>query len=226
MIHAILILLLTIPSLGVADTSTSVFRFQQKMAERGHAQAQYKLAMMYETGSGVNKNMVSASVWYRLAATQNYKPAKHRLTYLTIQQNGFDKEHEAWLKNLKRDAVYGDGEALFLLGQMHAQGIGVKKDLKKSISILKKATGANVLASESELLRVQAEYQKQLAAQNKKPVKKAVQAKPQLSEKQKQKLREQRLQRLEKKRIVRQQKLLAEQQRKLAEKRRQLQNQP
>ena len=221
MISALLILLLIIPSVSVADTSTSVFRFQQKMADKGHAQAQYKLAMMYETGSAVKKDMINASVWYSLAATQNYKPAKHRLTYLRIKQNGFDKEHETWLKDLKRDAVYGDGEALFLLGQMYAQGIGVEKDLKKSISILKKATGANILASEAELLKVQAEHQEQLAAKKKQPVKKVIKSKPQLTAKQKQELREQRLRRLEQQRIARQQKLIAEQQRKLAEKYRQ-----
>ncbi len=221
---ALVLLLFLAPSVSIADTSTSVFRFQQKMAEKGHAQAQYKLAMMYETGEGIEKDIIVAGAWYNRAAEQNYKPAKHRLTYLKVKQNGFKQHHEAWLKDLKRDAVFGDGEALFLLGQMYSQGIGVNQDLKKSISILKKASAANIPGSETELIRIQTKYQQQKIATNKPTVKNATQRKPKLTAEEKQKLRNQRLQRLEQQRILRQQKLIAEQQRKFAEKFRQSNN--
>ena len=35
------------------NQSSNVFKFQQKLAENGNVQAQYKLALMYETGEGV-----------------------------------------------------------------------------------------------------------------------------------------------------------------------------
>jgi TPR repeat protein len=155
------------------STDLSIFRFQQTMAEKGQATAQYKLAMMYETGKGIEQNIEQARLWYGRAALQNYKPARHRLTYLDIRQNGFTPAHQIWLKDLMRDAESKDGEALFLLGQMQAEGIGMPRDLNQSARSLRQAAAINVPGSDSELARVEAllvemratEQKQKLAAQ-------------------------------------------------------------
>ncbi len=139
------------------DPSASVFRFQKKMAERGDIASQFKLGLMYETGSGVDANLENARLWYKKAAEHNYKPAQNRLTYLEIKQSGFKEKHQQWLKELKNDARFNEGEALFLLGQMYAEGTGVSKSLTRSIKLLRKASAANIPGSESEMLRVENE---------------------------------------------------------------------
>ncbi|VAW70505.1 hypothetical protein MNBD_GAMMA09-2181 [hydrothermal vent metagenome] len=139
------------------DPSASVFRFHKKMAERNVAESQLKLGLMYETGSGTKQNLVSARSWYKKAATQNYKPAINRLTYLQIKQSGFTKQNEQWLKNLKKDARFNAGEALFLLGQMYSEGTGVNKSLTKSLEFLRKAAAGNIPGSEAEIIRVENE---------------------------------------------------------------------
>jgi len=138
------------------DTS-SVFRFQMKMAERGNATSQFTLGLMYETGSGIQQSLLNATIWYKKAAAQHYKPASNRLTYLEIKKSGFKKKHEKWLKALKKDASYNEGDALFLLGQMYSEGTGVNKSLTRSLELLRKAAGGNIPGSEAEIFRVEAE---------------------------------------------------------------------
>lgn len=155
------------------DTSRSIFRFQQTMAEKGQAAAQYKLAMMYETGNGVEQNLDLARAWYGRAAQQQHKPASHRLTYLDIRQFGVKPAHQSWLNELQRDADSKDGEAMFLLGQMQADGIGLPRNLELAARHLRQAAAANVPGSEPELARVEAalteareiERNRQLAAE-------------------------------------------------------------
>jgi len=143
------------------ESSASVLRFQQKMANKGHPEAQYKLAMMYESGTGVKASIDLAKIWYNKAAYQDFKPAKNRLTYLDIKQNGFKESHAFWLKDLRHDALYGNGEALFLLGEMYTDGIGVKQNPEKAVRILKKAVASNIPGSEHQLIRAEAAYSKE-----------------------------------------------------------------
>ena len=48
-------------------------------AEQGDAEAQYRLALMYEQGEGVPENNKQAVKWYRLAAEQGYVEAQYEL---------------------------------------------------------------------------------------------------------------------------------------------------
>jgi len=136
--------------------STGVFEFQQKMAKKGNAQAQYKLAYMYEHGQGTEKNLNSAIGWYKKAAKKRFPAAKMRLTYIDTQKNGFKPEkHGAWLSKLKQDASANDGESLFLLATMHRDGYIVKKDLKRASSLFKRAIKKDVPSAEAEYEAVQ-----------------------------------------------------------------------
>ena len=213
-IAALLMCLLFVsPQILASGATSSVFRFQQVMADKGLAQAQYKLAMMYESGTGVEASLIKAKIWYGRAALQNYKPAQHRLTYMDLKQNGYQTHHAAWIDDLKRDAVYGDGEALFLLGQMYADGTGVQQDLEKSRGLLKKASAGNVAGSETELLRVEGLYLAQQQRRQQEAEKQQAARKAQDLEQQK--LQKQRQQRREQQRIAREKQLIVERQRQL-----------
>ncbi len=157
------------------DPSASVLLFQKQMAKRGNAESQFKLGLMYETGSGVKSSPVLAASWYKKAAKQKYKPASNRLTYLEIKKSGFNDSHNKWLKQLKSDARFNEGEALFLLGQMYSEGTAVEKNLKLSLKLLQKASGVNIPGSETEIARVERELalleeQKKSAENNKKAI--------------------------------------------------------
>lgn len=127
------------------------------MAKRGNAESQFKLGLMYETGSGVRPSQTLAISWYKKAQRQNHKPASNRLTYLDIKKSGFNESHNKWLKELEKDARFHEGEALFLLGQMYSEGTGVNKSLTRALKLLHKAASVNIPGSEAEIARIEHE---------------------------------------------------------------------
>lgn len=142
-------------TLSEYDPTVSVFLFQKKMATKGSAAAQYKLGTMYETGTGIPANISTAQRWYKKAAAQDYKAAQNRLIFLEIVQKGFSAQQQPWLKTLRHDARFGDGEALFLLAQLYNKGLGIKQDKALALKLLKKASAANIAGAEIERLKIE-----------------------------------------------------------------------
>ncbi|MCW9047028.1 MAG: hypothetical protein OQK46_03025 [Gammaproteobacteria bacterium] len=138
-----------------ANYDSGIFDFQQKLADNGNPQAQYKLAAMYESGRGVAKDISKAKDWYQKAAANNYKPAKHRLTYLEVKRSGFKASHKPWLKDLSADSRKGDLEAMYMLGEMHENGTGVKRNLKQARSYYKAASTRGSVDAENRLYVVE-----------------------------------------------------------------------
>ncbi len=159
------ICLLMLPGIAFADnisvSSSGVFKFQQKLAESGNKQSQFKLATMYELGVGTSQNLDKAREWYQKAVDNGVAEAKDRLVYLDIRQNGYsNKSHGLWATQIKKNAAAGDQNALMLLGQMYSNGIGVKKDLKMAIKQLSKVDEMETPMVVHELERVEAELVK------------------------------------------------------------------
>ncbi len=150
-------------ALEVSDQSNNIFRFQQKLASKNNARAQYKLACMYETGTGTGtgRDIEQAKRWYSQAAAAGIKAASDRMTYLSVKQQGYDKtKNLAWLNNVKKDAKESKGDAMFLLAQLYRQGIGVKKDLNKSMEILDQVSLLGAADVEDEMALIQEEVDK------------------------------------------------------------------
>ena len=59
-----------------------------QLAERGNAQAQFNLGMMYENGQGVRQDDAEAVKWYRLAAEQGFAPAQVLLDTIYNDRRG------------------------------------------------------------------------------------------------------------------------------------------
>jgi len=114
--------------------SSNVVKFQYKLAEKGHAQAQYRLARMLETGDGIAVDLGEANHWYELASKAGLESATQRKIYLKIKQEGFNtKTDSEWLEGVKDDAYKRKPDAVLLLGELYRQGIGVKKDLNQAL---------------------------------------------------------------------------------------------
>ncbi|EXX50613.1 Skt5p [Rhizophagus irregularis DAOM 197198w] len=58
------------------------FELYQKAADLGHESAQYNLAMMYEYGKGIVKNIDKAIYWYEKSAEQGDQDAQYKLKKL------------------------------------------------------------------------------------------------------------------------------------------------
>ncbi len=174
---------LTLQAEGSINQSSNVFNFQQKLAINGNVNAQYKLGLMYEIGEGVEADIEQAKHWYKLAAEVGSSQAEQRNTYLTIREHGYDKaKHAEWLNGIKKDAGQRKPDAVLLLGQLHRQGIGVKKDLNKSLELLNlvNVLGAANVEKEMATIRWQIKAQKKSAQQ--KQVKRALDNETQLQQ--------------------------------------------
>lgn len=140
------------------DQSSNVFKFQHKLALNGNVHAQHKLATMYEKGEGVKADTERAKRWYTKAASAGSTPAKQRLTYLEIKQTGYKSaQHKRWLDSVIEDSAAYNADSTYLLAQLYSQGIGVKKDLNKSLELYDQVAiqgGADV---EKEITEVQAQ---------------------------------------------------------------------
>ena len=165
------------------DFDAGVFEFQQKMANKGDAQAQYRLGVLFETGKGTKTSYDEALAWYKKSAAQNYKPAEIRITYMDIKKTGYKKsKHATWLKELQTEAK-NSGELMMLLASMYEKGFIVKKDLNKTEGLLKKATFKNIPGAESELERIEVLLERENAkAAEKKKTQQAEQARKQKAE--------------------------------------------
>ena len=79
-----LLLIIAVSSAAYAadDPMKSLFLFQQKMANKGNAQAMMKMGQMYERGDGVKKDYDNAIKMYQQAHDAGHAKAKSSLKRL------------------------------------------------------------------------------------------------------------------------------------------------
>ena len=63
-----------------------------ELADKGVAEAQINLGMMFENGQGVSQDIKEAVRWYRLAAGQGLTKAQYNLGLMYAQGKGVDKD--------------------------------------------------------------------------------------------------------------------------------------
>jgi len=144
-------LIFLLPSVSQAD---GLFDFQMKLAEKGNAEAQFKVGEMYETGFGVKEDMAQAETWIVKAADQGHETAGFKLLYWDVEKNGETEANKVKLDELKAKAKQGNPQAEYYIGKMYANGVGLKQDSDKAIKWLNKAALVGVLAAEREMSAV------------------------------------------------------------------------
>ena len=170
----LLSVILLLPTPSQAD---GLFDFQMKLAEKGNAEAQFKVGEMYETGFGVKQDMEQARNWISKAADQGHETAGFKLLFWDVEKNGINDANKAKVDELKTKAGQGNAQAQYYVGKMHARGVGVKKDPDKAIEWLNKAALVGVLEAEREVAVVREEKQRQALAQRRAEEKKRAELK-------------------------------------------------
>ena len=140
--------------------SSSIFKFQQRLADKGNVSAQYKLATMYERGDGVVASIDQAKHWYKRAASAGSKSAEYRGTYLEVKEQGYQQaKHGDWLNSVISDSNAHNGDAMLLHGQLYCEGLGVNKDLYKSLKLLQEVKILGVADVDAQIADIEAEIQ-------------------------------------------------------------------
>jgi hypothetical protein len=103
-------------------------RLLRPLAERGDADAQFRLGFMYQLGKGVAVNDPEAAVWYRKAALQAHAEARYRLGMMYASGIGVSRNAAEASRWLRLAAHQGHAPAQLELGLVYAAGVGVKRD--------------------------------------------------------------------------------------------------
>ena len=71
--------------MGVLQDLAKALSWYEKSAEKGLAQAQFKLGDFYESGTVVLQDLAKALSWYAMAAQQGHQNAQLRLDILSLE---------------------------------------------------------------------------------------------------------------------------------------------
>ncbi len=93
-----------------------------KLANNGNAKASAYLGLIYEEGSGVNKDQAESFKWYKRSVEQGDFGSASKLAYIYLEQ----KDHKEAFNWLEKSAKSGDPGAEFRLGLMYDNGPNVK----------------------------------------------------------------------------------------------------
>jgi localization factor PodJL len=106
-------------------------RWLEKAADRGHVEAQFMLASLFERGAGVPKDESKAMALYRKAANAGHIRAMHNLgVLLSAREAPQDySEAAAWFA---RAAQAGLTDSQYNLALLYERGLGVEQDLSRA----------------------------------------------------------------------------------------------
>lgn len=106
------------------------FEIFMPLANRGDADSQYYLGLMYSTGQGVTQDYAKAEKWFRLSAKRGNGKALIKLGVMHENDfGGTTKNYKEVIKRYRKTAEQGDAKAQYSLGLNYRKGwVGTKDD--------------------------------------------------------------------------------------------------
>jgi uncharacterized protein len=105
-------------------------------AEKGDADSQFNLGLMYEQGLGVSKDEKEAIAWYQKSAMQGNSNAQYNLGVLYENGRGSAVDFAKANQWYRKAAVQGDALAIGNLGMLYLRGQGVNEDKVAGLALL------------------------------------------------------------------------------------------
>ncbi len=125
-------------ALSRQDYATAIKEYRP-LAERGNAEAQYRIGRMYEFGKGYTQDKAQGIAWIRKAAAQNHADAQQELGFIYATGDGVKQDDVQAVEWFRKAATSGDATAQYNLGLLYAKGQGVKKDYTQAIDWWRKS---------------------------------------------------------------------------------------
>lgn len=126
----------------------------RKAAEKGDAEAQFRLAECYRKGVGTKKSHEEAVAWYRKAAEQKHAAAQYMLAVCYYKGWGVSKSGKDAAAWYRKAAEQGYADAQCGLGGCYLDGVGVSRSNKKAIIWFQKAAEQGHAVAAAVLSRV------------------------------------------------------------------------
>jgi uncharacterized protein YfiM (DUF2279 family) len=111
----------------------------RQLAERGNAEAQYRVGLMYEFGKGYPADMEQAIIWIRKAAAQGHVSAEVELGVIYATGDRVTEDDAQSVAWFQKAATAGNATAQYNLGLLYAKGQGVPVDDPQAIAWFRKA---------------------------------------------------------------------------------------
>jgi len=121
------------------------------LAEKGDAQAQFDMGVIYLYGKGVPKNPETAFTWFRKAAEQGHAAAQYAMGRLYYYGQGVEQNANEALRWFRQSADKGYANAQFALGVMYQFGKSVTKDVKEAARWYHSAADSGLAAAQYAL---------------------------------------------------------------------------
>ena len=121
------------------------------LAERGNAEAQYRIGQMYDFGKGYPQDKAQAIVWFRKAAAQNHADAQQKLGVIYSTGDGVKQDDAQAVAWFRKAATLGQPTAQYNLGLLYAKGQGVKKDYEQAIAWWRKSAAQGSVDAQFKL---------------------------------------------------------------------------
>ena len=117
--------------------STDQFNQLQQSANKGSAESQFELGVLFEYGRGVQQDDVQALQWYEKSAAQGFPAGLYRLAVLLDNGWGQAVDKKRAFKLYKSAAEKGHTLAQHDVAIMYFTGSGVRKNLVQAYKWLK-----------------------------------------------------------------------------------------
>jgi TPR repeat protein len=109
------------------------------LAERGDAEAQYRIGRMYEFGNGYPQDKALGIAWIRKAAAQGHADAEQELGVIYATGDGVKQDNVQAVAWFRKAAEQGDATAQYNLGLLYAKGQGVARDYAQAVDWWRKS---------------------------------------------------------------------------------------
>lgn len=114
------------------DYTKAIIEFKP-LALNGNATAQNNLAVMYDNGQGISKDLKEAVKWYSFAAKQGNAIAQLNLGLMYYDGQGLHQNFKEAIKWYRLAAKQDNADAQFSIGLAYYTGSGVPLNLEESI---------------------------------------------------------------------------------------------
>ncbi|HWQ52805.1 MAG TPA: metallophosphoesterase [Bryobacteraceae bacterium] len=121
------------------------------IAEKGDANAQYNVALLYARGEGIPQDIPKAAEWYRKAAEQGVAAAQYNLGVILANGQGVPQNITEARNWFEKAAAQDVAEAQDVLGYIYGAGQGVKQDFAEALKWYRRAAERGVAGAQFNL---------------------------------------------------------------------------
>lgn len=114
--------------------------YYRRAVEAGHLEASVSLAVLYQNGTGVPRDIDQARTLYEAAAQMAHPRALNNLGLLYVRGNGVAQNYDLAAQLFAQAAELGLSVAMTNLGVMYENGFGVPPDEEKAAALYRLAS--------------------------------------------------------------------------------------